>query len=268
MQLPPSFLVSSIVKHYLILKNEKDAESTYRLFSDGNPGIVFHLRDPLVANYDQYFERPQPRSFLYGQITHFNDVKSAGQLDMLIVVLQPNAIHALLDLPATELSNATISLSDLFGRAGTELEDQVLNAKDSLGAIKTIEQLLLKKINEHDRTDVIVQEALHLIYKDHGMISVFDLLQKLPVTERQLERKFKQQIGTGPKKFIDIIKFQHFLKSLQKWSPDTKLANVIYDCGYYDQAHLNNCFKKSAGITPLQYKTQHNLLAINFMQVK
>ena len=37
--------------------------------------------------------------------------------------------------------------------------------------------------------------------------------------------------------------------------------------GYYDQSHLNNYFKKTTGLTPRQYKLDHHLLAVNFIQL-
>jgi len=92
-------------------------------------------------------------------------------------------------------------------------------------------------------------------------------LKKIPVTERQLERKYNKYIGTSPKKFSDIIKFQHFLKLLHLHQADRKMTDVVYDGGYYDQSHLNNYFKKTTGLTPWQYKMDHQLLAINFMQL-
>jgi transcriptional regulator GlxA family with amidase domain len=87
----------------------------------------------------------------------------------------------------------------------------------------------------------------------------------LPVTERQLERKFSEQVGISPKKFIDTVKFQNYLKQLQKLPSVKDVGILSYACGYYDQAHLNNFFRKHTGITPLQYKANHKLLAINFM---
>jgi methylphosphotriester-DNA--protein-cysteine methyltransferase len=110
-------------------------------------------------------------------------------------------------------------------------------------------------------------EALHLIYTRRGIITIEELLKKIPVTERQLERKFKEHIGDSPKRFSDIIKFQKFLKLLRSHPSDQKISDAVYDGGYYDQAHLNNYFKKITGVTPVKYKLHQHLLAINFMQL-
>jgi hypothetical protein len=116
MQLAPSTSLSHIVKHYLILESKQDIQLNYRLFSDGNPGLVFHFKNPLIQYSGGLPGTIQPNSFIYGQITHYNDLKSSGELGMLIVVLQPYGIYSLLRLTASELNNRIVNLTDLLDR--------------------------------------------------------------------------------------------------------------------------------------------------------
>jgi len=268
MQLPPSAVLSSIVKHYLILESDQDIHSNYRLFSDGNPGIVFHYKNPFSQLYhNDVVAQMQPRSFVYGQITHYYDLIATGSLGMVVVVLHPYNINSLFKVSADELNNSTIDLADFYGSEVRDIEDLLHSAKTSREIIAVIEKFLLKKITAAHPADVAFNQAVSLIYQNKGIVTVEGLLKVIPITERQLQRKFKQHIGINPKKFADVIKLQHFLKRLKNHPPDDKLASIVYDSGYYDQAHLNNWFKKSAGVTPLQYRSNGNLLAINFMQM-
>jgi AraC-like DNA-binding protein len=268
MQLAPSASLSHIVKHYLILKRVEDIHLNYRLFSDGNPGLVFHFKYPLIQYEDNRMTGIiQPKSFIYGQITHYSNLRSSGELGMLVVVLQPYGIYNLLKITASEMNNCVIRLADLFGREALDLEDRILNADNVSHIINSVEQFLLKKGAHVKDTDPVFEESLQFIYHHKGILTIEELLKKIPVTERQLERKYNKYIGTTPKKFSDIIKFQHFLKLLQRHRPDEKMTDAVYDGGYYDQSHLNNYFKKATGLTPWQYKLDHRLLAVNFMQL-
>jgi AraC-like DNA-binding protein len=263
MQLAPSPYLADIVKHYLILENNNDQHLNYRLFSDGNPGIVFYFKTPLTQyNEHGLNTHVHPRSFIYGQVTRYKDLLSVGKLGILVVVLQPYGIYSLSRIASHELNDSIVSLNDVFGNDASILEDQVLNAPDGKRMIDCIESFLLKKRSDVIYPDKPLAAALKLIGEYKGMITINNLLNVLPVTERQLERKFKEFIGISPKRFTDIVKLQHFLKLLQ----NRGIANSVYDAGYYDQAHLNNCFKRSIGLTPSQYKANSNLLAINFMQ--
>jgi AraC-like DNA-binding protein len=264
MQLAPSPYLSHIIKHYLILENDSDRQLNYRLFSDGNPGMVFYFKAPLMEYAAQHLNT-HPRSFIYGQITNYKDLLSAGKLGMLVVVLQPYAIYSLSRIASYELNNSLVNLNEVFGNEAADLEEQVLSATNIKTRISYIESFLLKKYNNVYYPDKILAGALKMINDHKGNISVANLLRDLPVTERQLERKFKEFIGLSPKRFSDTIRLQHFLKLLQNHPSRTKISDAIYEVGYYDQAHLNNHFKKSIGITPIQYMA-NNLLAINFIQ--
>jgi len=268
MQLQPSAILSSIVKHYLILESDQKVSSGYRLFSDGNPGIVFHYKDPFKQLYHtEAIAQMQPRSFVYGQITHYYDLTTTGSLGMVVVVLHPYSTNLLFKVAADELNNKTINLADFYGSETCHIEDQIYSAKTSHEIIAAIEKFLLKKISATIPADPAFNQAISLVYQQKGIVTVEGLLKAVPVTERQLQRKFQHYIGISPKKFADVIKMQHFLKLLKNHAPDDKLARIAYESGYYDQAHLNNWFKKSAGITPLQYRNNGNLLAVNFMQM-
>ncbi len=265
MQIPPSIPLSVLVRHYLLLESEKDIHLNYRVFSDGNPGIVFHLSDSIIQNAGN--NEGLPRSFIYGQISQFKDVRSAGKFGMLVVVLQPYGIYSLLGMNSAELNNTIIDLADIFGAKAAILEDQIINGKSIADKITILERFLLEKAIGKMDPDPLFKEALSEIYNSCGSISIEDILKKVPVTERQLERKFRLYIGTSPKKYADIIRFQHFLKLFQRRTKDIRISDIVYETGYYDQSHLNGFFKKITGITPNEYKTGHQLLAINFMQL-
>ena len=268
MQLPPQNRLSSIIKHYLFIENKCVNRQDFRLFSDGNPGIVFHFKNTL----QQYSPAdgkliPQPASFVYGQITDFNNLTSFGDLRMLVVVLQPYALFPLFNVAASELNDSIIPLKDLLKNQFSNLEERVTNAPDIYSAINMLEDCFISKLDQLTALGPIVQAAISLIYRQNGNAHVANILNSLPITERQLERKFNDYVGVSPKRFIDIVRFQGFLKALQVHSSDKSVDEIVYRCGYYDQAHLNKYFKKQTGVTPMQYKATQNLLAINLMPV-
>jgi len=269
MQLPPSNELKSIVKHYLFVDSNDDEHSCYRFFSDGNPGIVFHFDAPLTQdNNTNTLKQLQPQSFIYGQITHYNNITLNGRLSMLVVVLQPFGINALLGVAASELNNAVVKLSDVFGQEASDLEAQLLGASSINQLVSFFERFLVKRLAAVNQVDQILKNAVNIICRHRGMVSIEDLVKILPVTERQLERKFNHYIGSSPKKFTDTIRFQFFLKSLQSISSDKSLTEIIYAYGFYDQAHLNKYFKTNTGLTPMQYKAGYNPAVINFMRVQ
>jgi AraC-like DNA-binding protein len=229
---------------------------------------VFHFNAPLIQdNPTNASKQKQPNSFIYGQITHYNNVTLSGRLLMLVVVLQPYGANALLGAAASELNDAVIKLSDVFKQQAADLEEQLLSTASINQSISLVEQFLVKRLATLKPVNELLKEAVNLIYNNYGLISLQSLISSLPVTERQLERLFNHYIGTSPKKFTDTVRFQFFLKSLQNSAPAKSLNEIIYSYGFYDQAHLNKYFKKNTGLTPMQYKVGYNPAVINFMPV-
>ena len=269
MQLPPSSSLTGIVKHYLVLESERYLDADYRLFSDGNPGLIFHYHTPLIQfTPGSAVGNSQPNSFLYGQITQYKDLRSNGKLGMVAVVLQPSGIYSLLGISANELNNRIIRLSEIFGREALELEEHVLGAANIPAILEQVENFLIKKTIHKQHPHPVFEESLTLIYQSKGRITIQELLKQLPITERQLERSYHERIGITPKKFTDIIRFQHFLKLLQNDHGENNISDAVYDAGFYDHSHLTNYFKRYTGITPTQYQLNPHLLAINFMKMR
>lgn len=262
MQIAPPLILNDVVKHFLVLEHEQAVLRHHRLSPDGHAGMVFCYRDPFM----QSDHTRLPASFIYGQITRFHDLLSGLSTGMLVVVLQPYALHMLTGIPAEQLTDQLISLPLVFGKAAQELEDGLLHAADNSSRLQLIIRFLIKRLEKGAATDAMILQALPAIYHSKGWMQVKELSTALHITERQLERKFLQQVGLSPKQFLRTIRFRQLLKSLQQ-RPAPTLTRLAHDAGYYDQPHFNREFRMLAGITPKQYITQARLLAINFMQL-
>jgi len=262
MQIAPPQILSDIVKHFLVLEQDQAVLRHHRLSPDGHAGIVCCYRERF-AQSDQTL---LPASFVYGQISRFHDLISGINTGMLVVVLQPYALHMLTGIPAQQLTDQLISMPLIFGPAGQALEDGLLEAQDHHSRLQLIIRFLVQQLQQAPaNTDNAIREALPLIYQSKGWMQVTALYTGLHITERQLERKFSEQIGLSPKQFLRTIRFRQLLKALQQ-RPTPTLTRLAFDAGYYDQPHFNREFRTLAGITPKAYQSAR-LLAINFMQL-
>nr|WP_068889185.1 helix-turn-helix transcriptional regulator [Pedobacter panaciterrae] len=262
MQIPCSPLLSNIVKHYLVI--ESSEHLLYRFFSDGNPGIAFRLGDPIYIS-DGSGGQAQPSSFVYGQISNYLNLQ-ASSVKMLIAVLHPAALTKIFRIPANEIKNKTVALQELIGSKGRILEDRITN-KSLKDAINCLEHFFIGQQSSSEPSEKFMNKLSEYINFNSGKVSVSQLTNIFPISERQLERKFKEYIGISPKCFADTIKLQSFLKSLQKYDGKKNLSQLGYECGYYDQAHLNTRFKQKTGLSPSQYLSIKDKLSINLLPV-
>ncbi|MBB6237525.1 AraC-like DNA-binding protein [Pedobacter sp. AK013] len=267
MQFEPGKKLMPFIRHYLLLDAHEAVGITYRLFSDGQPGIVVPLTKNMQISTSNYpFGQQLPSMFIYGQMSVYRDLKIQGQMALLVVVLRPFALHLLFGIPADALNDGIFLPTDLFGADVIPFERKMAKSKSLQEVINTIESFLFERFQKSSGLNHDLLLSLELINRHQGLISMENLLKEVHVSERQLERHYRRQIGVSPKKFMNVIRFQHFLKIFRDLSPAHKLTAAVYQAGYYDQAHLQNYFKAITGITPMDYQLKVNKLAINFMQ--
>jgi AraC-like DNA-binding protein len=268
MQVLPPKELSPYIKHYLFLENKGNDTQKLRLFSDGNTGVVFSLKSKLISGFSNYeTQNYLPSSFIYGQLNGFKDIYSGSEMSIVIVVFQPNGINQLLGITSSELRDTIITIDEIFGLDGIELQEK-------LSEQSTIQEKL-SLLNHFFKTleakkpisnQLIADASLNFIIKTKGQFSLKQLVDYTGYTERHIERKFTECVGLNPKKFGNIVKIHSFLKLLKSKSEDTNLTTISYDAGFSDQSHLIREFKKHTGMTPKEYLYNAGKLTNNFIE--
>jgi AraC-like DNA-binding protein len=266
MQVKPTSLLSGIVRHFLVI--ESDTHSAMRIFSDGNTGVVFNYGDPLFYQNDMHSVAASlPASFLYGQLDTYRNVWANGNIRLLIAVLYPFGAAALFKIPASELRNQIIGCNDCFQTHTEWLNDRIASSPAIDDKIRAAEHFLLSQLQEIGNSNALVTNAVHIIHARNGLVSVAQLTALTGATERQLQRKFEEQIGISPKRYAGITRMQQALRMLRKKSTELSLAGIACESGFFDQAHLIREMKNISGLTPGQYLSPQNVLAANLIRL-
>lgn len=82
---------------------------------------------------------------------------------------------------------------------------------------------------------------------------ITSLSEQINLSQRQLERLFKQWVGISPKHYSRLLRVNHARATLRNGSGDISLSDAALNAGYFDQAHFNREFKQVVGLTPGQY---------------
>jgi AraC-like DNA-binding protein len=268
MQVLPPKELSPYIKHYLFLENKGNDTQKLRLFSDGNTGVVFSLKSKLISGFNNYeAQNYLPSSFIYGQLNGFKDIYSGSEMSIVIVVFQPNGINQLLGITSSELRDTIITIDDIFGLEGIELQEK-LSEQSTIQERLNLLNLFFKTLEAKKpmSNQLIAAASLDFIFKSKGQFSLKQLVDYTGYTERHIERKFTECVGLNPKKFGNIVKIHGFLKLLKNKSEDTNLTTISYDAGFSDQSHLIREFKKHTGMTPKEYLYNAGKLTNNFIE--
>jgi AraC-like DNA-binding protein len=150
-------------------------------------------------------------------------------------------------VPASELASRNVGLHDLIGPArARNVTAEIEAAAGAAQAIAVVEQLLL---GMGFAPDPIVERALAMMIRPGGdeETQVAAIARILAVSERQLERRFRDRVGVSPKLFASLRRFALATKIA---ATSRSLTRAAVDAGYYDQPHLNRDFRRFSGMTP------------------
>ncbi|WP_126652049.1 helix-turn-helix domain-containing protein [Chryseobacterium aureum] len=93
-------------------------------------------------------------------------------------------------------------------------------------------------------------------FENHLLNPVKAIAEQTQQTERNIQRKQKEQFGYSLK---ELTRYNRFLKAIQLIEKETEKQNqvkwftIIDECGYYDQSQLIHDFKHFINISPAQY---------------
>lgn len=261
MQLLPSPDLRPFIKHYLFINSTETLTKVFRIFSDGNTGVVFSLQTKLYSEDQDEL----PRTFVYGQILDYKTLITSGAVSLCIVVFYPFGMNSLLGIRGTLLKNILVDSQEIFGSDVNYLQEQLQVLKSREDMINLLNHFFSSQKPFNSTLYPMVSSATQWMLTRKGLFTAKELLDYTGWQQRSLERAFNDVVGLSPKKLGGIIRLHHFLGEVRKININEDLTPLVYDSGYYDQAHLIRQFKQITGITPTVYQKICSPLVVNLV---
>lgn len=263
--MPPDYL-KNYVRYFWALESNADCttDRKFRAMADGCPGMIFQQ-----ADYGCLYQENKklPETFLFGQSTGYYELFLTGKFNTIGVYFQPNALQSVFGLNAELLTNTCIDIDQMERKENYYLSEQLSETTSITEKINVLSSFLLSQISNNKLSDNRVMDfAMTQIMQSDGSITLSDLQQKIQLSERSLERKFKESLGISPKLFSRICRFQSSLKQLQNKGYD-KLSDIAFENNYADQSHFIRSFKEFSGFSPYEYQKKSSELVENFSEL-
>jgi AraC-like DNA-binding protein len=247
---PPSHLSQYIICFWFGRIENSTTAFTHLQHATTTPHLLFHL-DGLFTEVES--KQNIFHAGIYGHsINPKRYVTTSTQPSIFGIQLYPSAMSSLFGIPASEITNQAIELKALSGNNGVWLMEKIFEANTLLEIVQHSIQFFEQCLHGHALEDnKAIYSLMHVIKQSNGNISSTAMQDHACMSERQLQRKFKQITGFTPKMYSKIVRFESFLERFA-CSPN-KLTDIATEFGYYDQAHCNHDFKTFTGLSPLQY---------------
>lgn len=238
-----------------------------RILPSGTVELVINLLDDHVRierTARSATVQSQAGAVVSGTYSEAFVVDAAQHAAMMGVHFRPGGAPPVLGVPAAALTDAHVDLADLWGEtAARELRGRLCEALTAEARFGILEHALAGRLPAGRPLHPAVQLALARFGPDGCGSSVGDVLRDSGLSHRWLLTLFTSQVGLSPKRFCRVLRFQRVHAAAQR-TGRIDWTELALSCGFCDQAHLANEFRRLSGLTPRQYERaladQHHLL--------
>lgn len=149
--------------------------------------------------------------------------------------IRPGRAPLLLGVPASELVDQIVPLSELWGD----------EPESGQALLKTIQAELLARLARRTARDLSRSDLVHSAIGDLPS-PVHTIARRFGVSERHLRDLFTENIGVAPKKVLRINRVRTVLTHARPGA----WAEAATEAGYFDQSHMTAEFRETMGVPP------------------
>jgi AraC-like DNA-binding protein len=180
-----------------------------------------------------------------GAVTRATQPPGDERLAIVGVYLRPRGGAALLALPAAELTDRIISLTDLWKRISIAPEQTNLDS---------VETLLTRRLRAASLPDggVRITELASHVRRRGGQVSVANMADLAGLSRQHLGRLFLQYVGVSPKLYARLARFRTGLYQMGNPQIVDGWSRLAARLGYADQSHFIAEVRTFTSFTPEQ----------------
>ena len=244
----PTDQLKPYIKYFVV--SENDVESEYKVFPSSGMVMGFQYSGRLTSIQHET-EDKLTTAGITGISDSYKIFRNTADIGTILVYFTETGFAQFASHPVNELFNLSISLEQIFDKSIVrETEDKLAAARSDKQRIHIVEKFLISQLKDI-RKDNLIIEAVKIIYQTKGTIRIKDLNERLFISQSPFEKRFRKLVGTTPKKFASIVRFNTVLDNL---SNTKSLTDICYENNFFDQAHFIKDFKQYTGDSPEKFK--------------
>ncbi len=168
------------------------------------------------------------------------------------IKFRPGAFYPFLKSPVSRLTDRVISISEVFDVDTKSLEESIMSQEEDQKMIELAEAFLRQALPARDKNVTEACRIVDRIMADREITRVDDVVSRLGLNKRTLQRLFSQYVGVSPKWVIKRYRLHEAAEQLASGEV-ADLSKMAVDLGYFDQAHFIKDFKSIVGKSPAEY---------------
>jgi AraC-like DNA-binding protein len=191
--------------------------------------------------------------------------KETRDCQIVAIRLHPWVVERALGVAAGELCGSLVDLDEFWGSAVDDISGQLHDAPGPLDRLAIVERAVVAHVARRTpRVDVELARDLCLAGDCVTHSSVASIAARHGLTHRRVIEVFDRAVGLKPKTFYRVRRLRRVLHLVHE-SPRPTWTAIAHRCGFFDQAHLINDFRKLTGISPMEYEATRSGVGYGFV---
>lgn len=254
--------LAGVIKSFWMIDSEGDATIRQeKIIPDGYPEMIFHYGDPFRARIPNEWS-VQQKDLLAGQISNYFFLENTGRVGMFALKFQPWALRKLFSIKIANYTDTVLPIDLKVSSTIQAIKHVAIRPSSFDEKTAAIENILLDFVKPGS-TKSKGELATALIIHHKGAITLQQVQEQIGISERSLERYFKEYIGLSPKFYCRIIRFAYIFSLVNQGTIDW--SDVSFLAGFYDQSHFIKNFKEFTGEEPSTYGFTKETMANFFL---
>lgn len=197
--------------------------------------------------------------FFSGLQDHFNNacLKLSGKVDVLGVCFFPDGFYPFLKIPVSEFKNQVLGAGEAGVNLANTINERLKEAPDVATRLEILENELLLMLDLDNQTPENFRKLFNILKHCEDSLQISEFCERNNIGIRKLERMFNKYVGVSAMTFSTLNRFQNSLNQLL-YTDYSKLSDIAYGNGYFDQMHFIKEFKRFAGNIPKSFVHQKN----------
>lgn len=216
-----------------------------RVLPDTCTDLVFSMGADIHANSVERTVLKSDTTYLLGTMTRYSDVEMPPGAHVFGIRFHPFGLEALLGLPLAGTTNKRIEL----GRPVFDFRKFIRPGTCHFDLRKLVAAFAGRLPASQGRCF----DVFNSIVQRKGVITIAELSRAHRVSERQLERMFRQKAGMTVKELCSQVRLLNLISLLKSGIGKDNLLDIAIQTGFYDHAHLSHTVKRYTGYSPTEF---------------
>ena len=158
---------------------------------------------------------------------------------------RPGCTQRMIDPRPVDIRDRHECIEDVAGVGADLLLERAAMAATPSAALRSVAAALDAAVRHLELHEPLATALAHYVDNRDGDVRVSVLAEQAGVSERQLERLFREAVGLSPKLYARIVRFRRVRAALDRGARPS--AGLAQHFGYTDQSHLLRDLRSFAG---------------------